>query len=521
MSMNKLLVSAAASALIAGSAAALGLTQGDADGAQVFTPSASVVYYTAAGTVAEEATFAAVGSENGVFELRIGSTGTFAAGENYFVDVTVSGGTFSQDLTGNEVTDGSVGGSITGSSIQIAGQTQTGQDGETQVRFLVSTDNLNTTNNFGLELPIAYDGCPSDLTFTVSVQTSGGITFEEGTATLATPALTCGNAFEASIASDVVAGANDSFLSSTTFTNLEAGVTTSDTDAGADSTTTAGPADSTTVGTFGVVTVEFNPDALAGVTEFITQLASPATVVDGDPTGQSELDTVDFDVVVSDPSGVEAADLEEGASTDTFSAGGVASLSLDADVDVSANDIVENVTLDINAAAVTAVQVAQQGVTTTNGVLNFADPTLIDSEPVADATLDDLNYEGETCGTFDWVGDATRPTANIWRVTGFGPATSDVVATLSNSSAGASFNGSQTLTASFDFSGSEVVITNSMLSDVFGNFGRADVLFNFIGATTSLDCDRLMNSDAENIITAFGNNNTFGGATVTTTDGDD
>ena len=514
MSMNKLLVSAAASALIAGSAAALEVTQADADSATGLT--GTVI--TSAQIVAEEASFAAAGSDVGIFELRVDATGTFAASENYFVDVTVSGGTFSQDLTGAEVTDGDVptGITVSGSSVQIAGQTQTGQEGENAVRFLVSNDNV-VGDNFGLEMPIQYSGCPSDLNFTISIQTTNGVTFEEGTVSLDDAALTCGNAYMGSIATDVVAGANDSFLDSILFESYEAGVSTSATDAGADGTTTAGPNDSATTATHGVLTVEFNP---AGLTlpggAFVTELNDGANALSTITGTATDVTSATFDVTVGDPTGLDSANTEEGADTDAFSAGGVASLTVAANVAMAVNDLVENITLSVLTGASSA-QVAQQAVTSTNGLLNFADATLVDDEPIADATLDDLNYEGETCETFDWVGDATKPTANIWRVTGAGSATSDVIVTLSNSSNGASFDGSYTM-QSYDFTQPEVVITNSQIGAVAGEFGRADVLFNFIGATTALDCDRLMNSDAENIITAFGNNNSVAGTGV---DGDD
>ena len=121
----------------------------------------------------------------------------------------------------------------------------------------------------------------------------------------------------------------------------------------------------------------------------------------------------------------------------------------------------------------------------------------------ADSTLDNLNFEGVTCGEFDWVGDASKPTQNIFRVTGHGPATTSVVATITNSSDG--LNGSATITQPYDFNEEEVVVNTTHLTNDLGNWGRGDLTLNFIGAQTSLDCDRLMNSDSNNIITAFGN----------------
>ena len=502
MSTRKLLISAATAALMAGSAAALGVTQGDV-GADPLAGAAP--QFVAAGLVAEEASFAVADSENGVFELTITSTGTFAANENYFFDVSVSGGTFFQDLTGAEVTSGTV--SVTGSSVQIAGQTETGQEGESSVRFLVSTGPA-AANTIGLELPVAFSGCPGSLNFSVGIQTSGGVTFEEGTVSLATPALTCINAYQGTITTDVVAGANDSVLASTTFTNWLAGVTTSGTDENADGTLEAAVPDTGTVATLGVVELEWNPDGVPGT---VYSSLNPTVTVSG---LAAEVDSVDFDVVLEDDTGVEDASMRTGGDTDTFVAE-EASLSASVDDDITTDEFIDNITVTVNTVPATAVQVAQQSVTTTNGIVDFGAATLVASEPVADATLDDMNYEGETCGTYDWVGDATKPTANIFRATGFGATTTAIVATLTNSSDGV--NGSMTLPGPFDFTAPEIILNSATLTDAFGNFGRADVLFNFIGASTALDCDRLMNSDAANIITPFGNkqSSTFG------TDGDD
>ncbi|MEC7289673.1 MAG: hypothetical protein VXW22_06225 [Pseudomonadota bacterium] len=505
MSTRKLLISAAAAALMAGGASALTLTQGDSGTAGPVEAGASAVVYNAAGLVAEEASFAAVGDENGIFQLVLTSTGTFAASENYFIDVTVSGGTFYQDLTGGEVVNGTV--SVTGSSVQIAGQAQTGQTGENAVRFLASTGPA-AANSLGIELPVAFAGCPDDLTFTVSIETESGTTFEEGTVSLAAPALACVNAYQGTISTDIVAGANDSLLASTAFTNYVAGTPTSDTDQNTDGAGDGIVNDTTTVATHGVVTLEWNPAGTAGT---IYSSLTPQVILTG---AAAEVDSVDFDVNVTNPTGLTSAGMRQDGDTDAFTAGGVSSLTATIGTAIGTNDYIDNIILTVTGAA----QVAQQDVTTTNGLVDFGAATLVASESVADATLDDLNYEGETCGTFDWVGDSTKPTQNIFRVTGAGATTSAVIATLSNSSNGTSFDGSYNLTTAFDFTQNEVIINATHLTTDAGEFGRADILLNFIGASTSLDCDRLMNSDASNIITPFGNKNQ---AAAAGDDGDD
>lgn len=515
MSTRKLLISAAAAALMAGSAAALGVTQGDASTLGTDGPTALAgTPFTAAAVVANEATLAAAGSDMAMFELRIASTGSFAASENYFVDLSVSGGTFAELLTGAEVTDGDtgIGGTgitISGSSVQIVGQAQTGQVGENAVRYLVS-NSPTVGDHFGIEVPVTYSGCPADLTFTVAIQTSAGVTFEEGTATLAAPAITCGNAYQGTISSDVVAGANDSVLTSPTFATW-AVTTTSGTDDNADGVTAAS-SDNTPANqaTLGVVNVAFDPDGVAAT--FLTSLNDTLTA----PLvgGAGETTSVDFDVTVPTPAGILSTGLFEGAEPNVVFAAGVASQTdlIPGAATLSSNDHIENITFQIDGTT----QIAQQTPTTSNGVLNFGAAGIITDEPIADASLDDINYEGVTCGTFDWVGDSTKPTKNIFRVTGAGAATTNVIATLSNSSEG--INGSMTLTQAYDFTDPEVIITQDHIADVFGDFGRADVLFNFIGGATGIDCDRLMNSDSANIITAFGNNNSTAG---TLADGDD
>lgn len=444
-----------------------------------------------------------------MFELTITATGSFAASENYFVDLSVQGGTFAEALTGAEVTNGDTGGTgitISGSSVQIAGQAQTGQVGENAVRYLVS-NSPNVGDSFGIEVPVTFTGCPNDLNFTVSIQTTGGVTFEEGTVSLATPALTCGNAYLGSIASDVVAGANDSVLTSPDF-DTWAATSTSSVDDASDGLT-AGAADTTTSASLGVVTVAFDPAGLAPVGGFLTSLDGTIAALIGAAT---EVTSADFDVNVTTPAGIVDAGLLEGPEADVAFVAGVASLSDLVPGVLTTLDHIDNITLDVDGTT----QIAQQPVTTTNGTLEFGAPGIVTNEPIADATLDDINYEGVTCGTFDWVGDSSKPTKNIFRVTGAGAATTNVIATLSNSSEG--INGSMTLTQAYDFTDPEVIITQDHITDDFGDFGRADVLFNFIGGATGIDCDRLMNSDSANIITAFGNNNS---TATTTADGDD
>ena len=495
MSLKKILISTSVAALFAGSASALGVTQGDAstlgqDGATVLT------VINAAAVVAEEATFAAVGSNMATFELTIASTGSFAASENYFVDVSVSGGSFAEQLTGAEVTNGNTAGSgltISGASVQIAGQVQTGQVGETQVRYLVS-NSPTIGDHFGIEVPVTYSGCPSNLTFTVTVTTSGGVTFEEGTVTLATPALSCANAYQATIATDVIGTANDTVLASSAFNTFLTSITSSTTDELATGTPVAGVNDTATSGSLGVITAMFDPAGAAAAFLTSLDLSSGALVGAG-----GEVASVDFDLSVASPAGVLSADFLQVPEAAVPMTTGSGSLSDSITVALAANDHVENIAVTIDGTT----QIAQQDVTVSNASLVFSAPGVILSEPVADATLDGLNFEGVTCGEFDWVGDASKPTQNIFRVTGHGPATTSVVASIRNSSAG--LNGSATLTQTYDFTKDEVVVNTTHLTNDLGNFGRADLLLNFIGAQQSLDCDRLMNSDSLNIITAFGN----------------
>lgn len=528
MSTRKLLASAAAAVLMAGGASALTVTQGDTGTTGPL--SADTISFPLAGqyhgprVIAEEATLAASGATTGLFEFTIGATGTFAASENYFVDVTISGGTFSQNLTGNEVVNGNT--SVTGSSVQAS--PPGGAAGDTTVRFLVSTG-VVVGNSIGLELPITLNGCNS-LTVQVAVRTSGGVIFEEGTASLAAPAVVCGNAYQASISTDIVGAANDSVLASSAFTNYLVGTTAPGVDPTASGVPAAGVADTSTVGTHGVLAVSYNPDALtltatngAGNDGFLTNLNTGATI-----TGAAgELTSADFNVNVADTTGISGASFRAAPGTLSLFTAGVAAMS-DAVINGvtftgTSNPYLENILLTVTGGA----QITQQAVTTSGGTLEFNVAALVANEPIADATIDNLNFEGVTCGVFDWVGDASKPTQNIFRVTGHGPATTSVVATISNSSDGV--NGSATLTQAYDFTGAEVIVNTTHLTNDLGNWGRGDLLLNFIGAQQSLDCDRLMNSDAANIITAFGNNNTNTYASdtgspivvTTSTDGDD
>ncbi len=505
MKLSKILGGASFAALLAGNAHALDLQPSTFGG---FTAPDITTFV----TVAEEANLSAGTQAQGNYGISLTTTGTYAANENYLVTLTLSGGTFTSALTGAEVLTGNgsdgVATPITGASVQGT----TGQAGSTTVTYLVSTG-PTASGEIDFELPITYSGCTSGLDITATVTLTDGTTqLEEGTTTLSTdnsnqgPIVQCANAYQATLASDVTVPANDSILAGVLFQNYIPGATTVLLDAGATGAPAAGAVDTALVATHGTVAVSFTPGSAA--TSLLTSLDGSTPPVTG---AAGELASVDFDVQLANTTGVTNIDtVAGGANPAPAFVGNVASFvdTAVAALVLTAADYVEGIQITVPAGA---PSIQAQPVQTANGLLQFAALGLVANEPFADATLDDLNFEGQLCATFDWVGDETKPTKNIWRVTGLGATTLDLVVTLANATI-PSFNGTYTIAvptvAGTDFTDDEFIINErDITAAAGGNFGRADVSFNFIGASTGLDCDRLMNSDAQNIITPFGNNN--------------
>ena len=246
MKFRKLLAGAAVAALTAGSASALDVVLGTAG---VGTPAG--VIEMPVGLALEGNNLTTAGSSNalneGVFVLDVITDADIASAGNYIIGVAVTGGEFSRNVVAADLLAGDGSGptgnptTFTGATVQFDGTDRTGEDGDTAVRFLASADagaGGDGGSDFRIVVPIETD-CTTPVTFLVSLRTEGGTPIEEGSSSLAdgigpmasaVNAVTCVEAFSASIASDVVPGPsptdNDSFLTvASDFENFSTAVT--------------------------------------------------------------------------------------------------------------------------------------------------------------------------------------------------------------------------------------------------------------------------------------------------------
>lgn len=473
MKMMKLLGAASAAALIAGAAhAQLDLVQVDPGTAP--DVDAPIV-------LAEEIDFDALSDlttgDSATFGLEVLTQGQIPPGQNILLTVDVTGGIYSEDLA--DGTDYVVAGA-TGAVRQANGTA-----GSSSVQFLITTDTSDTsafgggTDSIGLELPITVPAC-GDVSFTVTqFETEvGGNPIEGGTAVLsdgagdAQPAITCEDAFVATLAPDAAVSTVDFANDFTTFV-------------------VAGPDIAGTA-----VLGDFNLAVTAGVDIDLSGTAAAP----GDVTG--------FDVSIDF---ADATGIDDGTATAT-----AGSIFADANVAPTGNSIVlsSNIaataspstgTFDIDAAGAPDAILAQ-AVTASGGTIDLTGTYLQMTDAFVSQDVEDLIFNGSTFGPFDWVADTNGRVNSIFRVTGLDSIANDIPALLivENARAGASFNGVFPFTvAASDVQGSEVRYTSSTLESIAGAFGTADVTMVF-GETLDLDVDRLLSGPSTATVVPFG-----------------
>jgi len=144
---------------------------------------------------------------------------------------------------------------------------------------------------------------------------------------------------------------------------------------------------------------------------------------------------------------------------------------------VEAADLLSGINVSLTPDTDTATAISEQTVT----VSVAADyPTLsrLTDESFGPAGLDPLTRQGTTSNLFEWVGDTTQGTQNIFRFTGLGATVPTIRMTVSNSSAGNNA-ADVVLTPSGTLNNGELIVTAADIqAAVGGAFGRADVRFN-------------------------------------------
>jgi len=134
-------------------------------------------------------------------------------------------------------------------------------------------------------------------------------------------------------------------------------------------------------------------------------------------------------------------------------------------------------TLQLVANGVVPIQ--QQDVSCA-GSVEFDAATGLSDFTISSFPIGRIRRDGPTTGLFEWVGDSTLSTGNVFRITGLGTTSPGASVIVTNSSAG--MNGEYPLNLPTPTNG-EVIINNAILTNQIGAFGRADLQFSFHDAT--------------------------------------
>ena len=110
------------------------------------------------------------------------------------------------------------------------------------------------------------------------------------------------------------------------------------------------------------------------------------------------------------------------------------------------------------------------------GTVEFSTASGLSDYTISSFDMGYIRRDGPTTGFFEWVGDSSLSTGNVFRVTGLGASSPTASVIVNNSSTG--MDGEYALTLPTPTNG-EVILNNSMLTAQIGAFGRADLQFSF------------------------------------------
>lgn len=199
--------------------------------------------------------------------------------------------------------------------------------------------------------------------------------------------------------------------------------------------------------------------------------------------------TATASLLLADTTGLSIA--TSGLSGTLFGTGNSITLAAMANIGGTNVNFVTGVSPSVPAAAIRTQDVAIQLVVTFTAASGFAPQTY------APVVVGRLTRQGQRTQVFSWVGDGVTTSAiSVFRHTGLGATAPTVRFIVANASAGASFNGEYTIPAgSITNNNGEAVTTSLLLSQVAGNFGRADVTFVFDRAVgTPINTQRFVQS---------------------------
>ena len=137
-----------------------------------------------------------------------------------------------------------------------------------------------------------------------------------------------------------------------------------------------------------------------------------------------------------------------------------------------------SVTHTFTLSATGALGIQPQNVSCAGSVA-FTPASGLSDFTISSFSLGRIRRDGPTTGFFEWVGDSSLSTGNVFRITGFGATAPTASVIVNNSSTG--MDGEYVITLPTPTNG-EVIINNAWLTNRIGNFGRADLQFSFHSA---------------------------------------
>ncbi len=361
-----------------------------------------------------------------------------------------------------------------------------GGAGSQQVVLVVTT--IGATNQINMKLPlnIGPDACSSPAPISISFVnqlTNAGV--GGGSASASDNVVLCSSAFNSSgTGLGVAAGTPDLLGVASGYTLFK-----------------TAPGTSATLGTINA-SIDATPQ---------DDVAGGGSLVAGDVA------KAEFSVDFVDATGIDSVTVDFGGSTtQTVSTpvGNSFPFVVTTNLGKLLDGTADSIKVNVGGGTGTLPVIKEQAVSVGSSTLTFnatstaSTQNLISSEAFASGALGSITRDGQSFGPFDWVGDASKASRNIFRFTGAVADSTEGEVTFSNSSTGANGTFPLTLTTA----NGEGQVDSIALDALNPGFGRADVKFFFFSPGPA-DVDRLMlRGDVLS---------TFGGGANTTAGSDD
>jgi hypothetical protein len=198
-----------------------------------------------------------------------------------------------------------------------------------------------------------------------------------------------------------------------------------------------------------------------------------------DLTAATQVDGGELIVTFPAPAGLASVTLDLATPVTEDLVSGSATFDLSAaqmaEFDAASIDIIAN---EATGADVAAIANQQPTATFTVSSPSASDLTIAGDTAVNNADLDALLRQGSNTTTFEWVGDTSASTGNVFRAVGLGATLPTIRVTLSNSTA--DVDGEYVVTPAGTLTNGELIMTAADIENAVGSaFGRADVSFSF------------------------------------------